>query len=44
MRNSLSWNGNVVYFNEIPTLIVFLGGLIVISSIYLLNKLDESED
>jgi O-acetylserine/cysteine efflux transporter len=30
----------MVIFNEIPTLIVFLGGLIVISSIYLLNKLD----
>ena len=30
----------MVIFNEIPTLIVFLGGLIVITSIYLLNKLD----
>ena len=30
----------MVIFNEIPTLIVFIGGLIVISSIYLLNKLD----
>ena len=30
----------MVIFNEIPTLIVFLGGLIVIASIYLLNKLD----
>ena len=30
----------MVVFNEIPTLIVFLGGLIVITSIYLLNKLD----
>ena len=30
----------MVIFNEIPTIIVFLGGLIVISSIYLLNKLD----
>ena len=30
----------MVIFNEIPTLIVFLGGLIVIISIYLLNKLD----
>ena len=30
----------MVIFNEFPTLIVFLGGLIVISSIYLLNKLD----
>ena len=30
----------MVIFNEIPTLIVFLGGLIVISSIYLLNKID----
>ena len=30
----------MVIFNEIPTLIVFLGGFIVITSIYLLNKLD----
>ena len=30
----------MVIFNEIPTLIVFVGGLIVITSIYLLNKLD----
>ena len=30
----------MVIFSEIPTLIVFLGGLIVITSIYLLNKLD----
>ena len=30
----------MVIFNEIPTLIVFLGALIVITSIYLLNKLD----
>ena len=30
----------MLIFNEIPTLIVFLGGLIVIASIYLLNKLD----
>ena len=30
----------MVIFNEIQTLIVFLGGLIVITSIYLLNKLD----
>ena len=30
----------MVIFNEIPTLIVFLGVLIVITSIYLLNKLD----
>ena len=30
----------MVIFNEIPTLIVFIGGFIVISSIYLLNKLD----
>ena len=30
----------MVIFNEVPTLIVFLGGLIVITSIYLLNKLD----
>ena len=30
----------MVIFNEIPTLIVFLGGLIVITSIYLLNKID----
>jgi len=30
----------MVIFNEIPTLVVFLGGLIVIASIYLLNKLD----
>ena len=30
----------MLIFNEIPTLIVFLGGLIVITSIYLLNKLD----
>ena len=30
----------MVIFKEIPTLIVFLGGLIVITSIYLLNKLD----
>ena len=30
----------MVIFNEIPTLIVFLGGFIVITSIYLLNRLD----
>ena len=30
----------MLIFNEIPTLIVFLGALIVITSIYLLNKLD----
>ena len=30
----------MVIFNEIPTLIVFLGGVIVITTIYLLNKLD----
>jgi O-acetylserine/cysteine efflux transporter len=30
----------MVIFNEIPTLIVFLGGLIVITSIYLLNKVE----
>ena len=27
-------------FNEIPTLIIIIGGLIVITSIYLLNRLD----
>ena len=30
----------MVIFNEIPTLIIIIGGLIVITSIYLLNKLD----
>ena len=30
----------MLIFNEIPTLIVFLGGFIVITSIYLLNRLD----
>ena len=30
----------MVIFNEIPTLIIILGGLIVITSVYLLNKLD----
>ena len=30
----------MVIFNEVPTLIIIIGGLIVISSIYLLNKLD----
>ena len=30
----------MVIFNEIPTLTIIIGGVIVISSIYLLNKLD----
>jgi len=30
----------MVIFNEIPTLIIIIGGLIVITSIYLLNRLD----
>jgi len=30
----------MVIFNEIPTLIIVIGGLIVITSIYLLNRLD----
>jgi O-acetylserine/cysteine efflux transporter len=30
----------MLIFKEIPTLIMIIGGLIVISSIYLLNKLD----
>ena len=30
----------MIIFNEIPTLIIFVGALIVISSIYLLNKID----
>ena len=30
----------MILFNEIPTIIILIGGLIVIVSIYLLNKLD----
>ena len=30
----------MIIFNEIPTLIIIIGGLIVITSIYLLNRLD----
>ena len=30
----------MIIFNEIPTLIIFVGALIVISSIYLLNKIE----
>ena len=30
----------MVIFNEIPTLIIIIGGLIVITSIYLLSRLD----
>ena len=31
-------------FGEIPTIIIMLGGIIVIVSIYLLNKLDRNDD
>ena len=30
----------MILFNEIPTIIILIGGIIVIVSIYLLNKLD----
>ena len=29
----------MIIFNQIPTLMILIGGLIIISSIYLLNKL-----